>query len=75
MVGLAALQQGNLIHGYILKRGFDSILPILGTLMIMYGRCGEISMEQRVLDIYISLISRRPFKTKYANCENIDYGY
>ncbi|ESW11389.1 hypothetical protein PHAVU_008G025900 [Phaseolus vulgaris] len=48
--GLAALEQGKLIHGYILRRGLDSILPVLSALITMYGRCGEISMGQRVFD-------------------------
>ncbi|KAG4378118.1 hypothetical protein GLYMA_18G275000v4 [Glycine max] len=48
--GLAALEQGKLIHGYILRRGLDSILPVLNALITMYGRCGEILMGQRVFD-------------------------
>ncbi|KAL2329773.1 hypothetical protein Fmac_017354 [Flemingia macrophylla] len=48
--GLAALGQGKLIHGYILRRGLDSILPVLSSLISMYGRCGEILMGQRVFD-------------------------
>ncbi|XP_027351598.1 pentatricopeptide repeat-containing protein At3g46790, chloroplastic [Abrus precatorius] len=48
--GLAALEQGKLIHGYILRRGLDFILPVLSTLITMYGRCGEILTGQRVFD-------------------------
>nr|KYP76456.1 hypothetical protein KK1_020700 [Cajanus cajan] len=48
--GLAALGHGKLIHGYILRRGLDSILPVLSSLITMYGRCGEILMGQRVFD-------------------------
>lgn len=48
--GLAALEQGKLIHGYILRRGLDSILPVLNALIIMYGRCGEITRGHRVFD-------------------------
>ncbi|KAK7340709.1 hypothetical protein VNO77_21419 [Canavalia gladiata] len=48
--GLAALELGKLIHGYILRRGLDSILPVLSALITMYGRCGEILMGQRVFD-------------------------
>lgn len=48
--GLAALEQGKLIHGYILRRGLDSILPVINALITMYGRCGEISRGQSVFD-------------------------
>ncbi|KAK7293950.1 hypothetical protein RJT34_16832 [Clitoria ternatea] len=48
--GLAALEHGKMTHGYILRRGLDSILPVLSTLITMYGKCGEISMGQRVFD-------------------------
>lgn len=48
--GLAALEHGKLVHAYVLRRGFDSTLPVLNTLITMYGRCGEISTGQRVFD-------------------------
>lgn len=47
---LAALEHGKMVHGYVLRRGLDSILPVLNTLITMYGRCGEILMGQRVFD-------------------------
>ncbi|KAL5095746.1 hypothetical protein RYX36_000073 [Vicia faba] len=47
---LAALENGKLVHGYVLRRGLDSILPVLNTLITMYGRCGEIPTGQRVFD-------------------------
>ncbi|KAK7261843.1 hypothetical protein RIF29_28166 [Crotalaria pallida] len=47
---LASLELGKLIHGYILRRGLDSILPVLSALITMYGRCGEITLGQRVFD-------------------------
>lgn len=47
---LAALELGKLIHDYILRRGLDSILPVLSALIVMYGRCGEIALGQRVFD-------------------------
>ncbi|AEE78205.1 putative protein [Arabidopsis thaliana] len=47
---LAALEQGKLIHGYILRRGLDSILPVISALVTMYGRCGKLEVGQRVFD-------------------------
>ncbi|CAN8268276.1 unnamed protein product [Cochlearia groenlandica] len=47
---LAALEQGRLIHGYILRRGLDSILPVTSALVTMYGRCGKLELGQKVFD-------------------------
>ncbi|XWS71639.1 hypothetical protein CRYUN_Cryun03dG0155400 [Craigia yunnanensis] len=34
---LAALEQGKLIHAYILRRGLDSVLPVISALITIYG--------------------------------------
>lgn len=47
---LCALEQGKLIHTYILRRGLDSILPVISTLLTMYARCGKLELGQRVFD-------------------------
>ncbi|XP_057953102.1 pentatricopeptide repeat-containing protein CRR2, chloroplastic-like [Malania oleifera] len=47
---LAALEQGRLIHGYILRRGLDTILPVLSTLVTMYARCGKLELGHRIFD-------------------------
>ena len=60
---MATLGQGELIQGYILIMGLDSILPVLSTLIAMYED-GEISKGQTVFDIYISLISRPNIKNQ-----------
>lgn len=62
---LAALEQGKLIHGYILRRGLDSILPVISALVTMYARCGKLElghlvfnqMEKRDVISWNSLIS------------------
>ncbi|XP_022730970.1 pentatricopeptide repeat-containing protein At3g46790, chloroplastic-like [Durio zibethinus] len=45
---LAALEQGKLIHAYILRRGLDSVLPVINTLITMYSRCGKLELGQRI---------------------------
>ncbi|PSR95084.1 Pentatricopeptide repeat-containing protein [Actinidia chinensis var. chinensis] len=45
---LAALEQGKLIHGYILRKGLDSVLPVINALVSMYARCGKLELGQRV---------------------------
>ncbi|XP_048140005.1 pentatricopeptide repeat-containing protein At3g46790, chloroplastic [Rhodamnia argentea] len=47
---LAALEQGRLIHGYVLRRGLDSILPVISSLVTMYARCGKLDRAQQVFD-------------------------
>ncbi|XP_038895613.1 pentatricopeptide repeat-containing protein At3g46790, chloroplastic [Benincasa hispida] len=47
---LAALEQGKLIHAYILRRGLDSILPVISALVTMYARCGKLELSQLVFD-------------------------
>ncbi|WCJ20454.1 Tetratricopeptide repeat (TPR)-like superfamily protein [Euphorbia peplus] len=47
---LAAFEQGRLLHGYILRRGLDGILPVISALITLYGRCGKLELGQRVFD-------------------------
>uniref|UniRef100_A0A2P2Q400 Pentatricopeptide repeat-containing protein At3g46790ic n=1 Tax=Rhizophora mucronata TaxID=61149 RepID=A0A2P2Q400_RHIMU len=47
---LSALEQGRLIHGYILRRGLDDILPVISSLITMYARCGKLELAQCVFD-------------------------
>ncbi|KAL3623708.1 Pentatricopeptide repeat-containing protein crr2, chloroplastic [Castilleja foliolosa] len=45
---VSALEQGKLIHGYILRKGLDSILPVMSALITMYARCGELELGKNV---------------------------
>ncbi|XVF05443.1 hypothetical protein REPUB_Repub05bG0172700 [Reevesia pubescens] len=47
---LAALEQGKLIHAYILRRGLDSVLPVISALITMYSRCGKLELGQQIFD-------------------------
>ncbi|KAK4790751.1 hypothetical protein SAY86_018055 [Trapa natans] len=47
---LAALEQGRLLHGFVLRRGLDSILPVISALMTVYARCGKIELAQTIFD-------------------------
>ncbi|KAL2488980.1 Pentatricopeptide repeat-containing protein [Forsythia ovata] len=48
---LSALEQGKLIHGYILRKGLDSILPVISALVTMYARCGDLELGQRIFSL------------------------
>ncbi|XVF46595.1 hypothetical protein PTKIN_Ptkin03bG0039800 [Pterospermum kingtungense] len=47
---LAALEQGKLIHAYVLRRGLDSVLPVISALITMYSRCGKLELGQLIFD-------------------------
>lgn len=47
---LSALEQGKLIHGYILRKGLDSILPVMSALITMYARCGDLKLGENVFN-------------------------
>ncbi|KAI3473904.1 hypothetical protein Pfo_028096 [Paulownia fortunei] len=47
---LSALEQGKLIHGYILRKGLDSILPVMSALLTMYARCGDLNLGINVFN-------------------------
>lgn len=48
---LAALEQGKFIHVYILRRGLDSTLPVMSSLITMYARCGKLDLGQQIFNM------------------------
>eukprot|EP01018_Ginkgo_biloba_P037423 Gb_09406 [translate_table: standard] len=47
---LGALHQGDSIHGFIIKNGFESSIFVGTALIDMYVRCGNIENARRVFD-------------------------
>ncbi|KAH6766023.1 Tetratricopeptide repeat superfamily protein [Perilla frutescens var. hirtella] len=47
---LSALEQGKLIHGHILRKGLDSILPVMNALVTMYARCGDLELGETIFN-------------------------
>ncbi|CAO2821801.1 unnamed protein product [Amaranthus hypochondriacus] len=47
---VVGLEQGKLMHCYILRRNLDSMLPVTSALMTMYARCGKLEAAQKVFD-------------------------
>lgn len=47
---LGALEQGKLIHAYMLRKGLDTVLPVTSALVTMYARCGDLELGRRVFD-------------------------
>ncbi|KAL0911765.1 hypothetical protein M5K25_019926 [Dendrobium thyrsiflorum] len=48
--GLAALSQGKLVHGYVLRRGLDSVVSVVNALIAFYMKCGSLDFGRRVFD-------------------------
>ncbi|KAJ4813919.1 Pentatricopeptide repeat-containing protein [Rhynchospora pubera] len=48
--GLAALGQGKILHGYILRRELDSVLSVNNALVSMYIKSGSTVLGHRVFD-------------------------
>ncbi|KAK1668188.1 hypothetical protein QYE76_056347 [Lolium multiflorum] len=48
--GVNALDHGKLLHAYILRRGFDSLVSVLNALMAMYMRCGRLEVGRRIFN-------------------------
>ncbi|KAL5080513.1 hypothetical protein RYX36_008934 [Vicia faba] len=49
--GLAALDKGREIHGYILRRGYFSDLHVACVLVDMYAKCGLLVLAQLLFDM------------------------
>ena len=47
---LASLQQGKLIHGYILRNRFESDVFVGTALIDMYAKCGSIKTARKLFD-------------------------
>ncbi|KAK3165962.1 hypothetical protein QOZ80_1AG0039870 [Eleusine coracana subsp. coracana] len=48
--GVNALSQGKVLHAYILRRGFDSLVSVLNALMAMYMKCGCLEVGRYIFD-------------------------
>ncbi|KAJ0469639.1 putative tetratricopeptide-like helical domain superfamily [Helianthus annuus] len=45
---IPSINLGSGIHGYVLKAGFDSDLPVTNSLISMYSKCGSLKDSHRV---------------------------
>lgn len=48
--GLEYLKLGQLIHGYGIKLGLDSDLPLLNSMIALYGKCGNVEIARSFFD-------------------------
>lgn len=48
---LKVLQMGEMIHGYIIRRGFESHVYVATGIIAMYAKCRSVRVARRVFDI------------------------
>ncbi|XP_062198000.1 pentatricopeptide repeat-containing protein At3g12770-like [Phragmites australis] len=41
---------GEMVHGFVLKLGFDANIPLVNALIAMYGKCGSMAMAEALFD-------------------------
>ncbi|KAM3311404.1 hypothetical protein ACQJBY_031837 [Aegilops geniculata] len=48
--GQECLAAGEMVHGFVVKLGFDANLPLVNALIAMYGKCGSIGSAKELFD-------------------------
>ncbi|VAI60097.1 unnamed protein product [Triticum turgidum subsp. durum] len=48
--GQECLAAGEMVHGFVVKLGFDANLPLVNALIAMYGKCGSIASAKELFD-------------------------
>ncbi|KAG2556544.1 hypothetical protein PVAP13_8NG202602 [Panicum virgatum] len=44
------LDAGEMVHGFVIKLGFDANIPLVNALIAMYGKCGSIAMAEALFE-------------------------
>jgi pentatricopeptide repeat protein len=44
------LDAGEMVHGFVIKSGFDANIPLANALVAMYGKCGTIPMAEALFE-------------------------
>ncbi|XP_025826546.1 pentatricopeptide repeat-containing protein At3g12770-like isoform X2 [Panicum hallii] len=44
------LDAGEMVHGFVIKSGFDANIPLVNALIAMYGKCGSIAMAEALFE-------------------------
>ncbi|XP_066342846.1 pentatricopeptide repeat-containing protein At3g12770-like [Miscanthus floridulus] len=44
------LNAGEMVHGFVIKSGFDANIPLANALVAMYGKCGSIPMAEALFE-------------------------
>ncbi|KAG0529248.1 hypothetical protein BDA96_05G081800 [Sorghum bicolor] len=44
------LDAGEMVHGFVIRSGFDANIPLANALIAMYGKCGSIPMAEALFE-------------------------
>ncbi|CAL4988953.1 unnamed protein product [Urochloa decumbens] len=44
------LDAGEMVHGFVIKLGFDANIPLVNALIAMYGKCGSFAMAEALFE-------------------------
>ncbi|RLM58250.1 uncharacterized protein C2845_PM18G03150 [Panicum miliaceum] len=44
------LDAGEMVHGFVIKSGFNANIPLVNALIAMYGKCGSIAMAEALFE-------------------------
>jgi pentatricopeptide repeat protein len=44
------LAAGEMVHGFVVKLGYDANIPLVNALIAMYGRCGRMAMAEALFN-------------------------
>ncbi|KAL6645949.1 hypothetical protein ACP70R_017557 [Stipagrostis hirtigluma subsp. patula] len=66
------LAAGEMVHGFVVKLGFDANVPLVNALIAMYGKCGSIAMAKALFEGMAarSLVSWNTMVAMYEQCGN-----
>nr|AKH05210.1 chlororespiratory reduction 2 [Habenaria pantlingiana] len=56
--GLAALNHGKVVHGYVLRRGLNIIVSVMNALITLYVKCGRLDLGRQIFDTMICIVPR-----------------
>ncbi|KAK8969795.1 Pentatricopeptide repeat-containing protein [Platanthera guangdongensis] len=56
--GLAALNLGKVVHGYVLRRALNTIVSVMNALISLYAKCGRLDLGQQIFDKMIYIVPR-----------------
>ncbi|OQU83131.1 hypothetical protein SORBI_3005G081000, partial [Sorghum bicolor] len=49
-LGQEWLDAGEMVHGFVIRSGFDANIPLANALIAMYGKCGSIPMAEALFE-------------------------
>ncbi|TVU26063.1 hypothetical protein EJB05_28592, partial [Eragrostis curvula] len=64
------LSAGDMVHGFVVKLGYDANIQLVNALIAMYGKCGSVAMAEALFNSMTarSLVSWNTMVAMYEQC-------